>query len=516
MRKCKIKKFNVRFIREMSKKERTESYSHILKYTGLFGGVQALSIGVALVRNKLVSLILGPGGMGLVSLFNSTVSLVSDASSFGIGISAVQKISKAYDEGDTDGVVHSVSTIRYWSSILALLGTMLCIILSPFLSWFTFSWNGHTLHFICLSPIVGLTILSLGETAIIKALRKLRRLAMVSFYNIVGALIASVPIYYFWGTKGIVPTLVLMSLIQFLLTAHVSYSLCPFRWNFSRALFHDGLGMIKLGMAFVVAGIFTSGTDFLIRSYINNVVGLDMVGLYNAGIMMTLTYVGMVFSAMDTDYFPRLSGIKNLGVTFNTTVNRQIEMMFLLVSPMLVAFIIFLPVILPLLYSGKFLPVLGMSQVVVLAMYFRALEIPIEYITLARGDSKSYLLIQGIYAILFVGLVILGFNCLGLVGAGVGVTSTTVIYFVFMLFFARSRYGFHLSSSVGVYIAVQLPLGLLAYAVTFIHNPFVYWSLGLVLSAVSTAISLNIIRNRTNLWENFRERFKSKLPKHGK
>lgn len=232
--------------------------------------------------------------------------------------------------------------------------------------------------------------------------------------------------------------------------------------------------------------------------------------------MMTLTYVGMVFSAMDTDYFPRLSGIKNLGVTFNTTVNRQIEMMFLLVSPMLVAFIIFLPVILPLLYSGKFLPVLGMSQVVVLAMYFRALEIPIEYITLARGDSKSYLLIQGIYAILFVGLVILGFNCLGLVGAGVGVTSTTVIYFVFMLFFARSRYGFHLSSSVGVYIAVQLPLGLLAYAVTFIHNPLVYWSLGLVLSAVSTAISLNIIRKRTNLWDKFRERFKSKLPKHGK
>ena len=32
----------------MSKKERFDSYSHILKYIGLFGGVQALSIGVAL------------------------------------------------------------------------------------------------------------------------------------------------------------------------------------------------------------------------------------------------------------------------------------------------------------------------------------------------------------------------------------------------------------------------------------------------------------------------------------
>ena len=333
----------------MSKKERFDSYSHILKYIGLFGGVQALSIGVALVRNKLVALILGPGGMGLVSLFNSTVSLVADLSSFGIGLSAVQEISKAYDQGDTERISRSVNVVRYWSAVLALLGTLLCIVLSPFLSWFTFSWNGHTLHFICLSPIVGFSVLTLGETAIIKAVRELRRLAWVTFYNIIGALIVSVPIYYFWGLKGIVPSLVLMAFIQFLLTIRVSYHLYPLHLHFSKALFHDGLGMIRLGTAFVVAGLFTSGTDFFIRSYLNNVAGLDIVGLYNAGIMMTLTYVGMVFSAMDTDYFPRLSGIKDLDVTFNTTVNRQIEMIFLLVSPLLVAFIIFLPIIVPLL-----------------------------------------------------------------------------------------------------------------------------------------------------------------------
>ena len=209
----------------MSKKERSDSYSHILKYTGLFGGVQALSIGVALVRNKLVALILGPGGMGLVSLFNSTVSLVSDTSSFGIGLSAVQRISKAYDDGDNESVERSVSVVRYWSMLLALLGTAVCVVASPFLSWFTFSWDGHTLHFICLSPVVGLGILTLGETAIIKALRKLRRLALISFYNVIGALIVSVPIYYFWGVKGIVPSLVLMALVQFLLTIRVSFSL---------------------------------------------------------------------------------------------------------------------------------------------------------------------------------------------------------------------------------------------------------------------------------------------------
>ena len=73
----------------MEKQEKDDSYSHILKYTSLFGGVQGLGILVGIVRNKLVALLLGPDGMGLVSLFNSTIKLVSDSTNFGLSMSAV-------------------------------------------------------------------------------------------------------------------------------------------------------------------------------------------------------------------------------------------------------------------------------------------------------------------------------------------------------------------------------------------------------------------------------------------
>ena len=53
----------------MSKDIGEDSYSHILKYTGIFGGVQGLNILISLVRNKAVALLLGPSGMGLASLF---------------------------------------------------------------------------------------------------------------------------------------------------------------------------------------------------------------------------------------------------------------------------------------------------------------------------------------------------------------------------------------------------------------------------------------------------------------
>lgn len=482
----------------MAKKKHIKGYSHILKYTSLFGGVQVLSIGVALVRNKFVAHLLGPGGMGLVSLFNSTLTFISDSTSFGINLSAVKDISEAYDSGDTERIAHSVSIVRYWSLLTAIFGTLLCIVLSPFLSWLTFSWNGHALHFICLAPIVGLTAITGGETAIIKSVRQLKRLAAITFYNIVAALFISVPIYYFFGTKGIVPSLLLMALAQCLLTIYVSYHLYPLNINLDKALFKEGLGMIKLGTAFVIAGIFTSGTDFVIRSYINNVAGIETVGLYNAGFMMTMTYVSMVFSSMFTDYFPRLSGVNNLGLTFNITVNRQIEVMLLLISPLLVAFTISLPILLPLLYSGKFMPALGMMQVIVFAMYFRAIKLPIEYIPLAKGDSLSYMLLEGIYSIILIVLMVIFFRLMGLRGAGVAITIAAIIDFIMVFFYDRWRYGYHISTTALTYAALQLPIGALTFAVTFIHNPFIYWGAGALLFIISAMISIYIIHTRSN------------------
>ena len=68
------------------------AYGQVLKYTGIFGGVQGLNVIVSLVRNKLAALLLGPAGMGLVSLFNSTVAFISQATGFGISMSAVRHI----------------------------------------------------------------------------------------------------------------------------------------------------------------------------------------------------------------------------------------------------------------------------------------------------------------------------------------------------------------------------------------------------------------------------------------
>ena len=81
----------------MENSEAKDSYSHVLKYTGIFGGVQGLNIVIGLVRNKLIALLLGPSGMGLASLFNSSINFVSQATNLGISFSAVKNISEVFD-----------------------------------------------------------------------------------------------------------------------------------------------------------------------------------------------------------------------------------------------------------------------------------------------------------------------------------------------------------------------------------------------------------------------------------
>lgn len=497
----------------MENREKDDSYSHILKYTSLFGGVQGLGILVGIVRNKFVALILGPDGMGLVSLFNSTIKLVSDSTNFGLSLSAVKNLSEAYDSGDDARIRHVVRLVRSWSLFTALLGMLVCMALSPLLNKWTFTWGDHTVHFILLAPVIGLMAITSGETAILKAVRQLRPLAFISLCSVFLALLCSVPIYYEFGQAGIVPSLVLFALMQCLATIAFSFRLYAPSFSLSRKLMGEGGGMVRLGIAFVLAGILGSGAEFVVRSYLNTSGQLTAVGLYNAGYVMTMTYAGMVFSAMETDYFPRLSGIPTLGARLNQVVNHQMEVSLLLVAPLLVLFVVFLPVLLPLLYSGRFLPILGMMKVVVLAMYFRALTLPVEYIALSRSDSHAYLLLEAIYDVAFTLLVIWGYHYYDLWGTGLGLLVASLVNFIVVMAYSRWRYHFVASREVKLYALLQIPLGVLAYAETCLLEGWLYWVVGMLLAVVSLSISVCVFHSKSNLWQALKECFVGRLVK---
>lgn len=84
---------------------------------------------------------------------------------------------------------------------------------------------------------------------------------------------------------------------------------CTVGRKYAKMMLVAGFPLLRLGGAFVLSGLMNSGCEFLIRAFLNQQGDLEVVGLFNAGITIVFVYAGMVFSVMDQDFYPRLSGI---------------------------------------------------------------------------------------------------------------------------------------------------------------------------------------------------------------
>ena len=487
--------------------DQEKNYSHILKYTGIFGGVQGLVILIGLVRNKFMALLLGAGGMGFNALLTSVQNFASQCTNLGISFGAVPRLSEYYEQQRAELVEYYIQVVRLWSMIAAVLGCLFCVVVSPLINDLSFTWGNHTLHYAMLGVSVAMIAITGGETAILKATRRLGSLARVQIYTTVASVFLSIPLYYFFRHSGVVPAIVLIAAAGMLVTIGYSYRLYPLKMQFNKKQLKNGASMIRLGLAFVIAAAIGSASEMLIRAYLNVEGGLDFVGLYNIGFMLTITYAGMVFSAMESDYFPRLSGVCKDIIKTNETVNKQIEVSLLLLSPMLVALIMMLPVLVPILFSREFIPVVGMAQVAVLAMYFKVLTMPVAYITLARSLSLSYLLLETSYFVVLVLAVMIGFQQWGLWGTGLAIGVAHMFECIMIGGYSYIYYGYRTTKTVLQYAAIQAIIGFVAYGVTLVAEGWPYWIAEAALTVVSTAYSLHVLRQKTHLWESLKRKF---------
>lgn len=491
--------------------EKQTSYSHILKYIGLFGSVQGLSVMINVVRTKLVALILGPHGMGMLSLFSSSISFLENSTNLGIPMSGVKEVSAEYNSLNEDALIGKIKVIRSWGLLTALFGMILCVVLSPMLDRFMFDEGEHTLQFILLSPIVAMTAITGCETAILKATRQLRKLATATVYGVFVSLFLSVPLYYEFGVDGIVPSLVLVTLAQMAITLWFSCRIYPWHFSLDGDTLRKGFDFVKLGIAFVLAGIAGSGSEMVVRSFLNHIGQQETVGLYNACYVLIFTYAGMLFSAMETDFFPRLSSVSGVGKELNDMVNNQIEASLLIVSPMVVLFIVAMPILLPLLYSGKFVPVIEMTQIAALSLYMRTLYLSVEYIPLSKGDSMTYFSMEFISAIILISTIVLGYYVDGLFGAGCAMTIGSVVEYIVVASYYRFRYKYIVNASVIKFLFMQFPLGALAFFLALYCSSVAYWILGSLLFIGSLALSLFFIHKKTDLWQKINRRLNFKI-----
>lgn len=432
----------------------------LARSVGIFGGAQAFTVLAAVVRGKAAAVLIGTAGVGLNALYYTFTTFICNVASLGLSSSAVKTLSESYEQyevtSDRCPLSLSIAHLRLLGLVTAVFGALLMVLTAPLLHRQT-SGADSLMLVMCLAVEVFFTILSGVELAVLKACRHTRTLAVSSIISALCLIVFVVPFYVSMHIDGVLWSAVVgwsIGAIVFVIAGwraeSLSDSLASLRswssgygwWQAFQAMLRNSRAMVVLGVAFIVGGIISSGAELYVQSYFEAAAGMAMLGLYRAGYQLSITYTGMIFTAVNNDFYPRLSAVNQDMAMRNVLVTRQVRVLLLIVTPLILLFIALVPWVLHLLMSEAFDPIIPLIRWGALSVIFKCVALPIGYLTLAQGKSLHFIVLEFLSWTLQSLLVIVGYHYAGYAGIGIGLTLAQFIEVFYYYGFCRIKYGF--------------------------------------------------------------------------
>ena len=454
----------------MENKEET-NYRNIFKALSLFGGVQIIVILFGILRTKIIALTVGPVGVGSIGLYLTAITLFFSVFNLGIGASAVKLLSENYFSDNKMQFTKSIFVLNRLTLITAIIGFVFMLSFAPFLSKWSFGNQEHTWSFVFLSTIILFESYNSRNLAILQGLRELKILGKVSIYGSVFGTVISIPLYILFRIDAIIPSIIIIYLSNFLLsyvyTKKLHLNTDSFTYSETKTFFK---GYVTLGIAMTISSILVYVVSYFVKLYLSDKGGLKVVGLYQAGWAIVTGYVGLIFTAMSKDYYPRLASVNSDNLQVSKIANQQIEIGLLIISPIIMIFLLFVNQIVIILYSSEFLLIKNMMIWSLIGMFFKLLSWSISYIFLAKGLSKYFVIYEILGNVFTLIVSILGYKYFGLEGLGLGFLATNIFYLILVYYFSTSIFDFKFSNESIRFFVLNLFICILA--VLFIRIDF--------------------------------------------
>lgn len=454
----------------------------VLRAMSLFGGLQVVQILCSAIRMKLVAWLIGPAGMGLFGIFNNMVEMISQISGLGMRTSAVRDV-----VGTTGGRLAVIAAvIRRWGVWLGMLGAVITLAMAPALSRFYFGDNSHIIAIALLSSVLFLTSILNSEQAIMQGTRMLRKLAVSSLWGAVGGLVVSIPMFVFWRIDSIVPSIIAYAVITCAATLVCKVPTPPPPSSLTiQKTFSEGKQFIVLGFFMTVAVFVELLANNIFLAYLNNAADTDVVGYYQSGYTLFNRYIGLVFTAIAMEYYPRLTQVCDSRLRSSLFVSHELGLVLWVLIPVIGIFITCADVIVRILYTDDFLVIVPFMLWGIVGTVLRAFSWCVAMMMLAKGDGRIFVFTESFSAVSGLALNIICFRQWGLTGLGWAYIVWYALYSIVVGVVYVRRYSLKLKPQVWALTVCALILAT-AMTVAYIYTG---WMIPMVITAVCVVVS---------------------------
>jgi enterobacterial common antigen flippase len=415
------------------------TYGQILKSSALVGGSSVLNIVIGIVRTKIMALLLGPAGFGLLSVYGSIVTLTQTFAGMGVNSSGVRQIAEAAGSSETEQIARITFILRRISLILGIVGAFFLVLFSRQVSSITFGTRQHAAAISLLSVAVLFALVSAGQGALIQGMRRIGDLAKMGTLGAFLGTLCSIPMVYFFRDRGVVPSLIAVAVMTAVTSWWYSRKIRIQIPSMSAAIIlHETGALLKLGFAFMASGLMTIGVAYVIRITVLRKVGFEATGLYQAAWTLGGLYVGFILQAMGADFYPRLTAHANDNPVCNRLVNEQAQVGLLLAGPGVLATLTFAPLVVALFYSARFGAAVGILRWICLGTIIQVVSWPMGFIIIAKARQTLFIVCELAWAIVSLGLAWVCISDFGLDGVGIAFFGS-YIFHAFLIYAVVSR-----------------------------------------------------------------------------
>ena len=434
-------------------------------------------MGSALIRAKLIAMILGPLGVGLNSLFLSSLLVLQQVSSMGIYQSGVREMSIANDKNSFEFARIRWTFFRL-SRCCGLFGVLIMILLSPILSYCLFDGLSMTLHFLFLSFALYFMNQYNAVSSLLQATGNLRLMSKSTMVGTIAGLLISVVCICTFRINGIIPAMVggyicLWASFKYF-NGQVSYY--ELKETPSNTVFvNNSKPIIKLGLVLMVSSVMITLFTFLLNVIIKKWGSVEDVGFYQSIVSIMSQSLLIANIVLASDFYPRLSSVNTDTKQVKQTVDLQLDLLLCLVSPISALLIVFAPLVVWILYTSEFYIVIDLLRISAISLVARIVWMVFSYVILAKGDKKSYFLYDALLgnSINFI-LSIVGFFMFGIKGIVVANVVSAICISTILGIVVNRKYDYAVDHNIIVKIVTHSLIIILLAIISIIK---LHWTL---------------------------------------
>ena len=383
------------------------SHRQVFRSSAIIGGASVINMVISIVKVKVLAVLLGPAGIGLMGLYQNIMGMASTLAGCGMGSSGVRQLAASADEAETLSIVRRALWLG--NLMLGIAGmAILWLLREPVAHW-VFGDSAHASEVGWLGVGLLLTLIAGSQTALLQGLRRIDDLARVSIISALVAASVGILAIYLLGKDGVLWFVLTAPAATVLVASYYAARLPQPQTPYDLATIQQQwLAMLKLGIPLMAASLLMLTTQLAVRSIVLREFGLEASGYFQAAWAISVTYVGLVLNALVMDYFPRLTTVISDHEQAKNLVNEQAEMVLLIAGPVLMAMITLAPWVIHLLYAQSFSPAAEILRWQVLGDLLKVASVPAAFIFVATGHGSVAIGIQVLWSAAYLGAFSLG------------------------------------------------------------------------------------------------------------